>query len=129
MEQPEADSMGISITGYESSPSGCHAEFDLPDHAAVFRDHFPDQPLMPAIGLLSLCEQLVKRWRGTDVQIVALRKIKFTRMITPGIELQLELTFLDSDRYAMVARSTQGEHASGELATTSTLVRRPEVSA
>lgn len=127
MVLPDLDSMGISLASYEESVPLCRAAFALPDKAAIFRGHFPGRPLLPAIGLLYLCDWMIRRWRGADVRIVALRRVKFTKPVQADVRLQIELTQLGPQRLGMVARSESAEHGSGELRISSALRREAEV--
>ncbi len=112
---PDLDSVGVSLANYEESRVLCRATFLLPCHAALFRDHFPGQPLMPAIGLLYLCDWMIRRWRGGNVRIATLRRVRFTEPVRPDVRLEIELTWRGSQRLSMLARSESGEHGSGEL--------------
>lgn len=109
------DSMGVSFVKFEDNPAVCQAEFVLPEHAAIFRDHFPGRPLLPAIGLISLCDWMLGRWLGDAVGLAFLRRVKFTLPMVPEMRLEIHLTRRDVDRLRMVSRSAAGEHASGEL--------------
>jgi 3-hydroxymyristoyl/3-hydroxydecanoyl-(acyl carrier protein) dehydratase len=120
--------MGISLANYEESVPLCRADFDLPGAAPIFRDHFPGRPLLPAIGLLYLCDWTLRRWLGADVRIVALRRVKFTNPVQPEVRLQIELTQVDSQRLGLVARSGSVQHCSGELHIHSASRREAELS-
>ena len=128
MVLPDLDSMGISLASYEESVPLCRAAFDLPDGTPIFRDHFPGRPLLPAIGLLYLCDWTIRRWLGTDVRITALRRVKFTNLVQPEVRLLIELTRVDSQRLGLVARSGSAEHCSGELDIHSASRREAELS-
>ena len=110
----ELKNLGIVLVDYCEGAHSCSAAFDLPDHAAVFRDHFPGRPLLPAIGLLALCDWMMQRWCGPDVRLSGLRKVKFTEPIQPPTRLHIELTRLDRSRVGMVVRSRELEHSTGE---------------
>jgi hypothetical protein len=109
------ESMGVSLVNFEDNPAVCQAEFVLPEHAATFRDHFPGRPLLPAIGLISLCDWMIGRWLGDAVGLASLKRVRFTLPIVPEMRLEIQLTRRGGDRLRMVARSAAGEHTSGEL--------------
>lgn len=110
----ELEKCGLALAEYRANDDSCAAVFDLPADAAVFRDHFPGRPLLPAIGLLALCDWMMRRWCGPDVRLSGLRKVKFTEPIKPPLRLQIELSRIDSSRVGMVVRSSDVEHATGE---------------
>lgn len=117
---PDLENVGVSLADYEESVAFCYATFLLPGHAAVFRDHFQGRPLLPAIGLLYLCDWMIRRWQGENSRVTHLRRVRFTEPVRPDLRLQIELTRIDSLRLSMVARSESAEHGSGELSISAT---------
>ena len=109
------ENLGVSLVKFEENPAVCQAELFLPEHSAAFKDHFPGRPLLPAIGLISLCEWMIRRWLGDDARLVSLKRVKFTRPVIPGLRLQIQLSRRGADRLRMVAHSSAGDHSSGEL--------------
>ena len=62
------------MAAFEGGPANCHGELLLASDAAMFRDHFPGQPLLPAIGLIHLCEILIRHWLGDATRLQGLRR-------------------------------------------------------
>ena len=66
-----------------------------------FRGHFPGNPILPGVVMLSIVKQAVKRSLGFDVQLASASNLKYLAFInpmaTPSIFLNLELEQLEDD--------------------------------
>ncbi|MEK4042652.1 hypothetical protein NSU18_03250 [Paenibacillus sp. FSL H8-0048] len=65
----------------------------------IFRDHFPDQPVLPAALITESIIQLSRlfTWINSDYRCslipVSFERLKFLRMVSPPDILEVELTF------------------------------------
>jgi|GEM_PF-985954 len=64
----------------------------VPRDLAYFDGHFPGQPTLPAVAMVDLSLELVRRWPGFEMaELHTLRLAKFTAVISPGAEVQVSL--------------------------------------
>lgn len=71
------------------------AEAYAPAGSSWFSGHFPGEPILPGIALLSVAEEAIirdARARGEVVRIKALRRVRFTQPVRPGENLVVHLT-------------------------------------
>jgi 3-hydroxymyristoyl/3-hydroxydecanoyl-(acyl carrier protein) dehydratase len=76
---------------------------DAPADSPWFSGHFPGEPILPGIALIYMAEQAIVQdalTKGEQVQLHALKRVRFTQPVRPGETLSLNIT---------------GEEAGGEI--------------
>jgi 3-hydroxymyristoyl/3-hydroxydecanoyl-(acyl carrier protein) dehydratase len=98
---------------FESQASSALFSFD--GQAAVFRDHFPDEPLVPAFMQISAVRRYVTQNLKYPPEQILVRNLKFIRPLRPDEEVSLRLksgTKAGAVRFELVRGDevvTQGE--------------------
>jgi 3-hydroxymyristoyl/3-hydroxydecanoyl-(acyl carrier protein) dehydratase len=67
---------------------------DVPADSPWFSGHFPGQPILPGIALVYMAEQAIIQdalAKGAQVQLHALKRVRFTQPVRPGETLSLNI--------------------------------------
>lgn len=73
---------------------GIEAGADVPEDSVWFNGHFPGEPILPGIALLSAVYEAVLKdasRRGEPLRISGLKRVRFTGPVRPGEKLSLVL--------------------------------------
>ena len=68
---------------------------DVPADSPWFLGHFPGEPILPGIALIYIVEQTVIQdalAKGTQVQLHALKRVRFTQPVRPEETLSVSIT-------------------------------------
>lgn len=77
------------------SPDTIEASGYVPKDCIWFAGHFPGEPILPGIALISAIYEAIEksgRHRGGTVGLSTLKRIRFTGPVRPGDRLHLNLT-------------------------------------
>jgi 3-hydroxyacyl-[acyl-carrier-protein] dehydratase len=67
---------------------------DVPADSPWFSGHFPGEPILPGIALVYIAEQAIIQdalAKGEQVQLHALKRVRFTQPVRPGETLSLNI--------------------------------------
>ena len=67
---------------------------DVPADSPWFSGHFPGEPILPGIALIYMAEQAIIQdalAKGEQVQLHALKRVRFTQPVRPGETLSLNI--------------------------------------
>ena len=89
-----------------------------PSHA-VFQGHFPGHPIVPGACLVQIAQELMALTRGSNVQLTAIRNLKFRQPVTPDMQVRytlqndkVSIENLDAtDTYAQFAATYMCSHS------------------
>ncbi len=97
----------------------CSASFQFANEFVGFKGHFPDKPVLPAIGQLALVRYVSEKGLGIQLIPNEYNKTKFTGMILPGQELSvfIKLRKLDNRWVAefRILQNNELKISSGEI--------------
>jgi 3-hydroxymyristoyl/3-hydroxydecanoyl-(acyl carrier protein) dehydratase len=68
---------------------------DAPADSPWFSGHFPGEPILPGIALIYMAEQAIVQdalAKGEQVQLHALKRVRFTQPVRPGETLLLNIS-------------------------------------
>ena len=68
---------------------------DVPADSPWFLGHFPGEPILPGIALVYIVEQAIIQdalKKGEQVQLNALKRVRFTQPVRPGETLSVSIT-------------------------------------
>ena len=68
---------------------------DVPADSPWFLGHFPGEPILPGIALIYMAEQAIVQdalVKGEQVQLYALKRVRFTQPVRPGETLSLSIS-------------------------------------
>jgi 3-hydroxyacyl-[acyl-carrier-protein] dehydratase len=75
-----------------AADNGLEAEARVPATSGWYAGHFPGAPILPGIAQVSLALELAGRLRGEPPRLAALRRLRFRRVIQPGVDLTVRVT-------------------------------------
>ena len=68
---------------------------EVPADSPWFSGHFPGEPILPGIALIYMAEQAIIQdalAKGKQVQLHALKRVRFTQLVRPGETLLLNIS-------------------------------------
>ncbi|MDD4091277.1 MAG: hypothetical protein PHQ63_01835 [Smithellaceae bacterium] len=77
-----------------TAPDGIEAKTDVPENSVWFTGHFPGEPILPGIALISTVYEAVLKdasRRGESLRISSLKRVRFTGPVRPGEKMALIL--------------------------------------
>jgi uncharacterized membrane protein len=75
----------------EKTENSARVEFTLPDTNPYFDGHFPEFPILPAVGQMDLIIRFAAKYLGTGIELSQIRRIKFSSFIRPFTPLLLNI--------------------------------------
>jgi 3-hydroxymyristoyl/3-hydroxydecanoyl-(acyl carrier protein) dehydratase len=82
-----------AISGLSASPDGhtITATFEFPAGSDIFRGHFPDMPVIPAVYQVAVCREAVERCG--PYKLAGISKSRFSKMCGPATPYSLTVSF------------------------------------
>lgn len=76
-----------------SDPPEMRVAWTVPQDLPYFEGHFPGNPTLPAVAMVDLTLELVRRWPGFErAELSLLKTAKFASVIGPGDSVEVSLT-------------------------------------
>jgi len=100
----------------EKTPGSLIAEFQIREDSPWFAGHFPDEPILPGVAILSMAAEMIRHLGGIQqrkIRITGLKRVRFRLPVKPCDMVTMELTCEKPDRvvsYGFQAR-VKGEIA------------------
>ena len=103
-----------AISGLSASPDGhtITATFEFPAGSDIFRGHFPDMPVIPAVYQVAVCREAVERCG--PYKLAGISKSRFSKMCGPGTPYELAVS-LSEENGGIQAACAVHEAAGGAL--------------
>lgn len=77
---------------HEREPNRIEAQAFVPAGSLWFSGHFPGEPILPGIALVSMALEAIV-WeagkKGEEIRVKALKRVRFTSPVRPGEKLSL----------------------------------------
>lgn len=99
------------ITSTEKTAEGILATIHLNKDHAVFKGHFPGNPVMPGVCMIQIVKELTEEAIGKDLFLSVSSNIKFMAIINPenNPDLQLAIDFTEENGEVKVKNTTSFE--------------------
>lgn len=110
----------------EKTENSVILEFSVPKTSPYFDGHFPGFSILPAVAQVELIIRSASEYLATGINILEMRRIKFTKFIRPNISLSLRLEKKDKTLSFKIFASGEEEVYSSGLILVS---KNPENSA
>jgi acyl-coenzyme A synthetase/AMP-(fatty) acid ligase len=102
--------------GHARAPADGSARWQRVPHAhPALPHHFPGDPIVPGVWILSLVEDAARERFGADLRLRGVPEARFRRILRPGEAYRIELTRVAGDRLAFVVESARARIADGKL--------------
>ncbi len=102
---------GLAVAG----PDGVTGWPQVPHAHPALPHHFPGDPIVPGVWLLSLVEQAARERFGAALLVKGLPDARFRRVLRPGEPYRIELTRVAPDRLEFTVDSRHARIADGTL--------------
>ena len=83
-----------------SNNNNIEALAGVPADSPWFSGHFPGEPILPGIALIYMAEQALIQdalAKGEQIQLHALKRVRFTHLVRPGETLSLNISGEEAD--------------------------------
>jgi len=106
----------IARHGQASAPAERSARWQRVPHThPALPHHFPGDPIVPGVWLLSLVEDAARERFGAALRLRGVPDARFRRILRPGEAYRIELTRVARDRLEFVVESARARIADGTL--------------
>jgi len=84
----------------DTADNTVRATLELNAAHAIFRGHFPGQPVVPGVCMMQMTKEIIERVLGRETRLVMAAQLKFLAVLTPGDShpLLMELTLMPRDK-------------------------------
>ncbi|MRT15703.1 3-hydroxyacyl-ACP dehydratase [Vitellibacter sp. q18] len=99
------------VTATETTPEGISAKVHLNKDHAIFKGHFPGNPVMPGVCMIQIIKELTEEATGKNLFLAVSSNIKFMAIINPdkNPDLQLMLDIVEENGEVKVKNTTTFE--------------------
>ena len=99
------------ITANEKTAEGISARVFLNKDHAIFKGHFPGNPVMPGVCMIQIIKELTEEATGKNLFLAVSSNIKFMAIINPekNPELQLVIDITEENNEVKVKNTTSFE--------------------
>lgn len=81
-----------NVTASENTSEGISAKVNLNKDHAIFKGHFPGNPVMPGVCMIQIIKELTEEATGKTLFLTVSSNIKFMAIINPEKNPDLQLT-------------------------------------
>lgn len=82
----------FKILELKQSDNTILADVELNPNHTIYEGHFPNQPIVPGVGMIFIVKQIVEKALETEVFFDEMSSCKFLKMLNPHTHSQLQLT-------------------------------------
>jgi 3-hydroxymyristoyl/3-hydroxydecanoyl-(acyl carrier protein) dehydratase len=85
----------------EKAPGSLITEFRIGEDSLWFAGHFPDEPILPGVAILSMVAEMIRHFEGNPqrkTRITGLKRVRFRLPVKPHDTVSMELTCEKADR-------------------------------
>ena len=84
------------------------ADWKVPENLPYFEGHFVNHPVLPGVGIIdgSLCTVKAMGHKFSQVEV---KKAKFSKVIVPGLEIQVRTTNSGDNLYQVTWAQSKGK--------------------
>lgn len=112
--QAQFDPRRPALRVLQREPARCLLRLQVEAGLPQFQGHFPGHPILPGVAQLDWVLLFGRELLGLTLPFAGLDGLKFQQVITPGMEVELELSW-HAPLLAFTYRSALGQHASGKV--------------
>ena len=98
-----------------ASASGAPRWQRVPHTHPALPHHFPGDPIVPGVWLLTLVEEAARERFGAGLRLRGVPEARFRRVLRPGEAYRIELTRVAGDQLEFVVESAHARIADGKL--------------
>jgi 3-hydroxyacyl-[acyl-carrier-protein] dehydratase len=99
------------VTATENTAEGILAKVHLNKDHAIFKGHFPGNPVMPGVCMIQIIKELTEETTGKNLFLAVSSNIKFMAIINPekNPDLQLSIDITQENGEVKVKNTTSFE--------------------
>lgn len=85
------DNLFTIIASAEEGTQSVNFQVRLNPESAIFKAHFPGEPIMPGACIVQMVQELYMAWTKRDVEIAKVNNLKFLSVISPDAVQELNV--------------------------------------
>jgi len=83
--------------------------------AVYFQGHFPEMPILPGFVQVHFAREFAKQYLKSDRELTNIKRLKFTKIISPEVDIILILEKIGDDKISFKYMDAQRSCSSGEF--------------
>lgn len=85
----------FKVESSEPAENGMRYAITLNPHHAIYRAHFPGNPITPGVCIIQIAGELLEKYCGKTLMLKKLNNVKFLSTLVPGTTSALEVILSD----------------------------------
>ncbi len=85
------DNLYAVVASAEEGTQSVSFQVRLNPESAIFKAHFPGEPIMPGACIVQMVQELYMMWTKRDVEIAKVNNLKFLSVISPDAVQELNV--------------------------------------
>lgn len=85
------DNLYAVVASAEEGTQSVNFQVRLNPESAIFKAHFPGEPIMPGACIVQMVQELYMMWTKRDVEIAKVNNLKFLSVISPDAVQELNV--------------------------------------
>jgi 3-hydroxyacyl-[acyl-carrier-protein] dehydratase len=102
-----------TIVEFKTTDDKIRAVIELNPGHAVYKGHFPGQPVVPGVIQLQIIRELFEKMTGKECMLSKVVSAKYYSMITPAefpvLDMTIQFKLIEPEEYKVTAQITSGE--------------------
>ncbi len=79
------------------------AEVKLNASHAIFKGHFPDNPVVPGVCLIQISKEMLEKSLNTTTQLIQSSQVKFLAVVDPTVDAVLQIAFDTKEQDGLIS--------------------------
>lgn len=79
--------------------------FNFPENLDLFKGHFPGNSILPGVFQIEMIKYALEKTLDIPLTLLSVRKTKFSSQITPGMDVNVEITIRNDEKELLDVRA------------------------
>ena len=98
------------------APTIVNSSWTVPKELSYFDGHFPGNPILPAIAIIDISNELLNRALSKSLYLTSIKTAKFTGLVIPGLTVQIRAILVAPAEWQVDWTNSSGDSSISKLA-------------